>query len=268
MKNGPEPRLFYLICEARDRNNRERESRLSTTNIKEEIRKLTELQEVDRQIFSLIKERSEQPKIIEELQKEFDAKKAKLKSLEENRQKKQLKQKEEEVELGSKEENIKKANSQLGQLKTNKDYQLKLAEIESLKADKSIIEEEILKLMDEIDLAKKEIEAEKKTLEDEEKRYNEKKNALTRRGKEIEGLLKDFEGKRKILSDSIDKKILTRYEHILQGKEGLAIVKVQDNSCQGCFMKVPPQVINEIKMHEHVITCEICARILYLEEDI
>lgn len=206
--------------------------------------------------------------MLEGLESEFNTKKAKLKSLEEDRQKKQLKQKEKEGELGTKEENIKKSNSHLGQLKTNKDYQMKLAEIEALKADKSVIEEEILKLMDEIDTAKIEIEKEKSLLGTEEKVFAEKKNVITNRGKEIENSLKDLEGKRKILCDSVDKKILARYEHILHGKEGLAIVKVENNSCQGCFMHVPHQVINEIKMHENIITCEICARILYLEEDI
>lgn len=241
---------------------------MSTPNIKEETRKLVELQEIDKKIFTLTREKGENPKILDALQKEFEAKKAQLKSLEENKQKLLLKQKEREGELGTKEENIKKSNSQLGQLKTNKDYQTKLAEIQSFKADKSIIEEEVLKMMDEIDTLKKDIESEKKNLESEEKVFNEKKAAVNNRTKEIDLSLKDLEGKRKILAGSVDKKIYDRYEYILRGKDGLALVKVANNSCQGCFMHVPPQVINEIKMHEHLITCEICARILYLEEDV
>jgi predicted nucleic acid-binding Zn-ribbon protein len=33
-------------------------------------------------------------------------------------------------------------------------------------------------------------------------------------------------------------------------------------------MHVPHQVINEIKMHDRLIFCENCARILYLQEDV
>lgn len=143
-----------------------------------------------------------------------------------------------------------------------------MSEIESLKADKSLIEEEILKLMDEIDILKNGVDEERKSLVTEEKTYNDKKNTVAGRAKEIEAGLKDLEGKRKILSDSIDKKILEKYEHILHGKDGLALVKIQDSSCNGCFMKVPHQVVNEIKMHDRLITCGTCARILYLEEDI
>jgi predicted nucleic acid-binding Zn-ribbon protein len=241
---------------------------LAIPNIKNEIRKLVDLQEVDKKIFVLNKEEAKMPARMQELLTAFEAKKAKLKSIEENRQKLMLRQKDREGELASKEEGIKKSQSQLGQLKTNKDYQVKMTEIEGFKADKSIFEEEILKLMDDNEAAKRDADIEKKNLESEEKSFDEKKSALASRLKEIEGLLSDLEGKRKMLADSVDKKILERYEHILHGKDGLAMVMVKDNSCHGCFLKVPHQVINEIKMHERLITCEICARILYLEEDL
>lgn len=237
-------------------------------NYKEQIQGLFKLQEADKDIFALKKEKSGIPQITDRLAAEFETKKTNLKNAEENKQKLQLKQKEKEGELASREENIKKANGQLGQLKTNKEYSAKLAEIEGLKADKSLFEEEILKLMDEIDSAKKQIETEKNNLIEEEKIFNEKKKKINDRASEIEGLLKDREGKRKRLSDSIDPKILEKYEHILHGKDGLALVKVKDGSCHGCYMKVPHQVINEIRMHDRLITCEICARILYLEEDV
>ena len=241
---------------------------MATPNIKEEIRRLVSLQEVDKKIYGLSREKAELPKQLDDIQKEFEDKRSKFKALEYQRQKLLLKQKDKEGELALKEENIKKSQGQLGQLKTNKDYQTKLSEIESLKADKSIIEEDILKTMDEFDQIKKDIEIEKNALVSEEKIFNEKKSVITSRSKEIEGLLSDISGKRKILSDSVDKKILERYEHILQGKEGIAIVKVVNNSCTGCFMSLPHQVTNEIKMHDRLIMCEICSRILYLEEDL
>ncbi len=241
---------------------------MSTLNIKDEIKKLVELQEIDKGIFALTKEKADHPRLLEELASEFDAKKANLKSIEDAKQKLHLKQKDKEGELASKEEGIKKTQSQLGQLKTNKEYQAKLTEIESLKADMSLIEEEILKLMDDVDAMKSDIEKEKIALQADEKTYNEKKGAAANRIKEVELQLATFDGKRNILAGGIDKKILARYEHILHGKNGLAIVKAENNSCAGCFMHVPPQVENEIRMHENIITCESCARILYLQEDV
>ena len=241
---------------------------MATINIKGELLKLVELQELDIKIYAFAKEKAESPRILENLKNDFELKKAGLKSLEETKQKLLLRQKEKEGELGTKEENIKKSQSQLGQLKTNKDYQTKLAEIEGFKADKSIIEEEILKLMDEGDVTKQALETEKINVAQEEENYNGKKNIIASRLKSIEAGLSELGGKRKILSATIDKKIFEKYEHILNGKEGLAIVKVKNNSCNGCFMHVPHQVINEIKSYDHLISCEICSRILYLEEDV
>ena len=33
-------------------------------------------------------------------------------------------------------------------------------------------------------------------------------------------------------------------------------------------MNVTPQMINQIKMHERLVFCESCARILYIEDDL
>ncbi|MFH0876614.1 MAG: C4-type zinc ribbon domain-containing protein [Candidatus Omnitrophota bacterium] len=241
---------------------------MSTTNIKNEVGKLVQLQDIDSGIFAHKKELAGHPRILKDIQASLETFKNKLKNLEETKQKLLLKQKDREIELGTKEENIKKSQAQLGQLKTNKDYQTKLTEIEGFKADKSLIEEEILQLMDEIDKLKALIDTEKTVVADEEKKSQAQISSLTNRSQEIEAQLQNSTGKRKILSDSIDKKIFESYEHILHGKDGLALVRVENNSCQGCYMHVPPQVINEIKMHDRLITCEICARILYLEEDV
>jgi predicted nucleic acid-binding Zn-ribbon protein len=241
---------------------------LATPNIKEDIKKLVELQGMDKKIFDAKRELAEAPKVIVALESDFESKKANLKAIEEKRQKLILFQKQKEGDLAAKEEGIKKAQGQLGLLKTNKDYQAKLAEIEGLKADKSLIEEEVLRTMDEIDGSKGPIEAEKTKLATEEKAFQEKKSQISHRTKDLEAQVNNLEGQRKVLSSSVDKKILERYEHILPAKEGVALVRVAHNSCQGCFMHVPHQVINEIQMHDRLIVCENCARILYLEEDV
>jgi len=240
---------------------------LSTPDIRTELTKLVELQGLDKRIFELDQKKRELPLLLERLQKAFEEKKANYKSLESNLQKTQLKQKEKEGDLNAKEEGIKKSQSQLGALKTNKEYQAKLAEIESLKADKSVIEEEILKLMDEVEAAKRALDEEKKVIAEKEKIYNEEKRAVEEQAKNIEASLQAEQGKRQIAAAGVDKKILQAYEHILHGRDGVALVRVSNNSCEGCHMRVPHQVINEIKMHNRLITCENCSRILYLEEN-
>ena len=62
-------------------------------------------------------------------------------------------------------------------------------------------------------------------------------------------------------------KVLAHYEKVLTGRDGVALAAVKGKSCQGCFMNLPPQVINEIKMKDKMITCDSCARILYIENE-
>ena len=57
-----------------------------------------------------------------------------------------------------------------------------------------------------------------------------------------------------------------KYERIIKSKDGLAVVTIANDACQGCFRVMPPQVVNEIKMNDELVFCENCARILYIEE--
>ena len=83
---------------------------------------------------------------------------------------------------------------------------------------------------------------------------------------EIDQRLAVLEAQRKQLLPGLDQQILSQYERILHSRDGLAIVSVRDNSCAGCNMNVPPQVINLIKMYESIVTCEVCNRIFYIQE--
>ena len=209
----------------------------------------------------------EKPKILESLQNEFDQKKQILKEYEERSKSLLLKRKDKEGELTSKEEDVKKLQSKLYALKTNKEYSIMLTEINGVKMDNSLLEEEIIKILEEQDDLKKDLEKQQSIIKEEDRKFNEEKQKINNRVKEIEVQIKDMESKRSNAIKEIDAKILSQYERILKGKESLAIVKVESDSCQGCFMNVPPQVINEIKMNDKLIFCEMCARILYIPDD-
>ncbi len=237
-------------------------------NIKEELIKLIGLQKFDKAVFDLKKEKGEAPGKLARIDAAAAEMKACLKGMEEDRQRMALEQKKREGDLAVREEEIKKAQGQLAQLKTNKEYQAKMAEIESLKADKSVIEEEILGLMEAVEAAKAPLETERRRLAEEEKKFGQQRAAINERVKQIDADIQQLEGKRKIAAAAVDKGLLQHYEHVLQGRGDIALVPVQENSCQGCHMLIPPQVINEIRMHERLISCETCTRILYLEDDV
>lgn len=142
-----------------------------------------------------------------------------------------------------------------------------LQQINDAKSDASLIEDKILEVLDQGEKAKEDLEKEKQRLKGEEGVFNQEKKKIEDRVKEIEGRLAQLEAQRKELTPNIEPKILSQYERILLNREGLAIVAVKDNSCKGCNMHVPPQVINLIRMYERIITCEVCNRILYIPDE-
>ncbi|MBU0549013.1 MAG: hypothetical protein KJ838_01655 [Candidatus Omnitrophica bacterium] len=240
---------------------------MSASDLKKQIRLLVRLQSADTQVYSLEKEKENIPIHLKEQDEEFARKKDNLAQLEKKGLDLQKKKKEIELDIASKEEESCKKQNQLYQLKTNKEYTAKLKEIETAKADISSFEDKILVLFDEIDKFKKEKEKEKQFLVQEEEKNKEEKAKIDLRKKEIEDRLAQFRSQRTQSAEQIDQEILSKYERIVNSRDHLAIVKVADNACQGCFMQVSPQVINLIRMYDNLVVCETCQRILYIEDE-
>lgn len=236
---------------------------MESTAIQEQIKILVELQKIDAEIYRLKKELGLQPALQKKIDDEFERKKSGLKALEEAAKAVQMKQKEKEMELQSKEDKIKKLQGQLYQLKSNKEYSAMEFEIKGLKADKSLLEEEILGVLDAADQAKGQCVRQKELLADEEKKAKAESEVLKSRAAELNASLSAYEEKRKAYAPNIDPKRLSQYEKILRSRDGMALVPVRNNSCGGCHMELPPQVVNEIQMQDKWMVCESCARILY-----
>ncbi|MFA5164681.1 MAG: C4-type zinc ribbon domain-containing protein [Candidatus Omnitrophota bacterium] len=236
-------------------------------NVEEQIGYLKKLQAVDGDIFRLRRDRASKPKLIEDLEARRNDEQAAVRGIEEKIKANQVKRKQRELDLQAKEDGVKKLQAQLYQLKTNKEYQTMQQEIEGHKADKSRVEDDILVLMEEADTLNRDLAKERALFADAEKHLNEDKKVIEDEIAALDKRIAELEAERAAAAAQVDKKVLAHYEKVLSGRDGVAIVAVKDNACQGCFMNLPPQMINEIKMNDKVITCESCARILYIEKE-
>lgn len=239
---------------------------MAINNLKAQLDGLINLQEVDSEIYALRNEKASKPLEIKAIESSFESKKQNLFGLENKSLELTKQRKEKELELAANTESVKKLQSQLYSLKTNKEFQAMQQEIANTQADGSVIEESILISYEESDKIKAQIDEEKLRLKEEEKKFLDQKNKLEERIKEIDSRIAQLEAQRKQIIPGIDQKMLFEYERILHSREGLAIVTVKNNSCGGCNMLLPPQVINLIKMYEEIVTCDVCNRILYLKE--
>lgn len=236
-----------------------------STPLIEQIKLLVEVQKIDAKIFELNRELAQFPSIQKKLEDDFEKKKVTLKKTEENLKTHQIKQKEKENDLASSEEKIKKLQGQLYQLKSNKEYSAMDLEIKGLKADKSLLEEEILNLLDVVEQIKSGVTKEKELLGQEEKKVKDELAKLKKKTDEIKQSTSEYTESRKTYTPNIDQKLLSQYERVLAKRDGLALVPVRNNSCGGCHMELPPQRVNEVQLQEKLLVCESCARILYWE---
>lgn len=61
----------------------------------------------------------------------------------------------------------------------------------------------------------------------------------------------------------IEERLLIAYNRLRNNaKNGLAVVTIQRDSCSGCFNQIPPQRQLDIRQRKRIIVCEHCGRIL------
>jgi len=239
-----------------------------TKSIKGQIEFLIKLQVLDKELYTLNSEKEDIPLKIKAIDEALGSKKQGMKQAEADLKGLQMKLKDREVALQQKEDQVKKLELQLYQLKSNKEYSAMLAEIGGFKADNSLVEEEILRLMDDIDAAKRKLAGEKEGFAREGIDADKKKDEIRKKEKEIDSRISGLSDRRQGLLPNVDRQILARYEKLLKKWGGLAIVPVQEGACGGCHMNLPPQVVSEAKLKEDIIVCGSCSRILYIDDNV
>lgn len=175
------------------------------------------------------------------------------------------KQKEDALKKGV--ENLKRTRDRLLEVKTNKEYQAMLKEIELIEKNNSECEDEIIIALDAIDAAKRELKDKEKELADYRQTYEQEASRIA---KEIDTIDRDFETarqKREGIQASVNKDLLKRYETIKARRNGRAVVSVWKGICDGCHMNIPPQMYIELQKTEELLQCPFCSRIIYWDKN-
>jgi predicted nucleic acid-binding Zn-ribbon protein len=235
--------------------------------LNEQLRLLRELQDVDLELKAIEADKERYPREIQNLDEKlafetdtFTKRGERIELLERERR-----QKEGDVEL--EQERMRKAQSKLYEVKTNKEYQALLMEIETLKEINSQREIEILEIMDEIDQLKGEHRTMERELRELGERIGQEKKRLEESLGKVDGALATKKRKRTMVTKKISPELISLYQTLTQRRR-TAVVPARFGTCQGCNMKIPPQMFNEVQRSEAIIVCPSCNRILYWEDKI
>jgi predicted nucleic acid-binding Zn-ribbon protein len=233
--------------------------------IQESIDVLKRAQEMDRDLYRIQRELARIPEALREMTLDFEAEKIRTAELENSLKQVQLRQKQKEGELSEKEALIRKYDTQLTQVKTNKEYTTLQGEIANLKADNSMLEDQILSIMEEIDQAQRALREERERLTRAEKELQEQQKELQQKGEVLKQEAQGLNAKRAEIMAQVPPETRELYDRIVEKKEGLALVPVEGETCSACRIEIRPQLLNEIKLKEALVVCENCSRILYFE---
>lgn len=232
-----------------------------------ELKTIYEVQLIETQIMESEKRRFSAPKRIEEMDEELGELKARaekekvvIDELEKERKKK-------EKELDAEKDKIKKIESKLYDVKTNKEYQALLKEIEMAKEANDKTEEDILILMDRIEDLKKEYESVVEQLKKREKEIKAERDRIENELQNIDNTLTELRKQKNDMLSIVNDDLKNIYFNLIEKREGLAVVNVKNGVCLGCYMSIPPQLFIEVTKNSRLITCPSCNRIFYFKED-
>ncbi len=234
--------------------------------MREEIANLIKLQEIDLKILEIERRKSELPDSLKQAEETLAKKKDQFEELSRRLEEVALKRKTEEEELEEEYQRLRKTQTRLMQIRGSREYQALLREIEEIKKANKQREENLLKLMEEQESLKKEEETLRQEIEELEKRVAEERAhyeaQCQRLDEEKAGYLKE----REFLAKAVPQNLLSRYEFIRERRGGLAIVAVENGTCEGCHMHIPPQLFNELQRDDRYYECPLCRRLIYYKK--
>jgi len=232
-------------------------------NFKTNMEVLVQLQAVETEMEKLQGFLASLPAKLEALEAEREAAGGPLRQEEEKLKEQKKAYRDRESEVRENQGKIQKSEEKLRAVKTNKEYQSSLKEIDDVQARISQIEEEMRRSREDIDQAEKGIAsriAEFKTLAAD---IDRRKALLGEESEAARAKHGELSAEQERISARVDKDLLQTYRKVKGLVRNQAVVPVRNEVCRGCHMNIPPQRYNELQRMDRLQFCPNCQRIIF-----
>lgn len=229
------------------------------------LEQLKRLQSIDTRLRDLQRKKRALLADLEEKQAQIQEKKTRLAERQKQTKSFQREIDRKELDLKCLEEEIKKLRLDLFKIRHNKEYNALLSEIGGREANKSVLEDEALAMMTRLEAVAEEDKALAREIQEEEKKLATLEASLK---SELQVVERDIEEARREWTEAsgqVDREALDQYRRLIE-KDGMAVVGVLGEACQGCYMSITPQTLNLLLRGQELILCSNCGRILYLSD--
>jgi uncharacterized protein len=234
--------------------------------LKEEILKLIKLQAIDSEIAGFDHAIAKQQAVVAGRERAIAEKQETIAHFHtkiELLNKKQLETKIEHDEAGAR---VKDRQNKMMQVQTSREHQALLKEIEENKRLVKETEDRLLQFVEQIEQLEQEVATLDNLCAGEQQLLTEEIENVDKDIKRIEVAKKSVASQRETEAAALQGPYLKRYTMLLTRRDGLAVVAVNENVCQGCYMALPPQQVIEVRKAEKFNLCPTCQRILYYKE--
>jgi predicted nucleic acid-binding Zn-ribbon protein len=163
-------------------------------------------------------------------------------------------------------ENIQRSETNMKEIKTNKEYQAVGREIAAARKQVAELEDQVLQKITQLEELGNEITASQSSLAELEQNTEQRSSE---KQAEIDKVQQDIDAdsqRRDVITKELPANLMKRYDSLRIQRRGQAVAIARDGFCQGCNMHLPPQLYNSLFKCEELITCPHCQRMLILKQ--
>jgi predicted nucleic acid-binding Zn-ribbon protein len=168
-------------------------------------------------------------------------------------------------ELTGLEESRKKYQDDLMQVKNQREYAAMLKEIDAVKAQISEHEEAILRDMEEIEKLTGELATREEHIANEREAVKEESEQVEQEAAEARNTIESLGADRGRIQADLPTPLIAAVRRLENSRAGIFLSRAEDGTCLSCYVRVRPQVFQEIKQATAVHACGNCRRLLYHE---
>lgn len=233
--------------------------------MRKQLEKLFALQTVDLKIQEMERVKEEIPQRLASLEEEFRKEEEEVLSDRAEIERLQKERRQKEKDLDEEIDRVKKTEARVFEIKTNKEYQAVLKEIENAKKLNRGREEEILEILERLEEMQKKLSKGEKNLEARQKEYQRQIAELKQKAASFNEEMAEEVRQREEREKEIPQSLLSKYRMLLEKRQGIAVARVINGVCQACNMNLRPQLYIELQKQDTLIVCPNCNRILFWE---
>jgi predicted nucleic acid-binding Zn-ribbon protein len=227
-----------------------------------DLEMLLKLQVIDYDLGELERSKEYLPDMMENLRKEIEDAKLHYERTEQELTDLKVTQKNLELDLSSKQSDLKRLQEQMMAIKTNKEYDALVAQIDSVKNGINENETSLLETIERIEKLQVDVVEFQKRFQEYGERNNRELQILQEKMDSVGTKIQIKESERNNISIRIPKRTLSIYDRVRKSRGGSVVVSVKKRACGACYKALPPHRIQELKRGDQLIICDNCGRML------